>query len=224
MRQLTLPIQLRDDANFENFYPGDKNYSAIKYLQSSIKDRENLIYLSGKTHTGLTHILQAMCHVYDHSLYLPLRNHLEFSPKILENTAQLDLIALDDIDAVLGDQSWEEAIFHLFNQITQQQKKLIISSHILPNLLNIKLADLKSRLQSMLILKLEPLSDEEKLKALQMRANNRGFNLSDDVGRFLLNHASRDMADLFDLLEKLDTISLEEKRRLTIPLAKKIKF
>ena len=74
----------------------------------------------------------------------------------------------------------------------------------------------------MLILKLEPLSDEEKLKALQLHAKNRGFNLSDDVGQFLLNHASRDMADLFDLLNKLDTISLTEKRRLTIPLVKKI--
>lgn len=220
MRQLTLPIQLRDDANFKNFYVSTENNSIIKYLQNPKKD--NLIYLSGKAHTGLTHLLQAMCHVYNHSLYLPLRNHLEFSPDILENSAQLDIIVLDDIDAVSGDKSWEEAIFHLFNQVNQKQKQLIISSHILPNHLDIKLPDLKSRLQSMLVLKIEPLSDEQKLNALQIRAKSRGFNLSDDVGKFLLNHASRDMADLFNLLEKLDKITLEEKRRLTIPLVKKI--
>jgi len=222
MRQLILPIQLRDDANFENFYPGDNNDAVIQYLQNMMKNQDYLIFLSGKAHSGLTHVLQAVCHIYNHSLYLPLRNHLEFLPDILENTAQLDCIVLDDIDAIMGNKHWEEAIFHLFNQITQEQKKLIISSHILPNLLDIKLPDLKSRLQSMLILKLEPLSDHEKLKALQLRAKNRGFILSDDVGQFLLNHASRDMADLFDLLNKLDTISLTEKRRLTIPLVKKI--
>ncbi len=226
MRQLILPIQLRDDAHFDNFYPGENNKAVIEYLQDILKNKDknkdNLFFLSGKTHAGLTHVLQAICHAYHHSLYLPLKNHLEFSPNILENTAQLDLIVLDDIDAVSGDKFWEEAIFHLFNQIIQHQKQLIISSHILPNQLDIKLADLKSRLQSMLILKIESLSDQEKLKALQLRAKNRGFNLPDDVGQFLLNHASRDMADLFNFLDKLDQISLEEKRKLTIPLVKKI--
>jgi DnaA-homolog protein len=217
MRQLLLPLQLRDDATFANFYPGG-NLSIIEYLQNP---KDNLLYLSGKPHTGLTHLLQALCHVKKHCLYLPLRNHAEFSPEMLKNSAQLELLALDDIDAVAGNKLWEEAIFHHFNQ-TQQQ--FIISSHILPGNLNIKLADLKSRLQSMLLLKTMPLSDEEKLKALQSRSKNRGFILSDEVGQFLLRHTPRDMAYLFQLLEKLDKISLEEKRRLTIPLVKKVLY
>jgi DnaA family protein len=215
MRQLILPVQLRDDATFANFYSA-QNQASLQYLQGS---QDNYIYLSGKSYCGLTHLLQALCHQKKRSLYVPLRNYTEFSPDILLDIAELDLIALDDIEAISGEKKWEEAIFHLFNQI---QKQLIISSHIIPLNLNIKLPDLKSRLQSMLLLTIESLSDEEKLKALQWRAEKRGFLLSTEVGNFLLNHTSRDMAHLFNILEKLDAISLEEKRKLTIPLVKKV--
>jgi DnaA family protein len=218
MRQLLLSIQLRDDARFSNFY-ADKNKSIIQYLQNPT---EKNIYLTGKSHTGLTHLLQACCHTQKSCLYLPLKNHADFSPEILDNSAQLDLVALDDIEVIAGNKIWEEALFNLFNQINQTQNLLIISGHISPNHLNLKLPDLKSRCQSMLCLNIEPLDDAEKIKVLQQRAQLRGFDLSHEVGQYLLTHASRDMGDLFNLFEKLDKISLEEKRRLTIPLVKKV--
>src|SRR5262245_13073291 len=154
MRQLLLPVQLRDDATFANFYSG-QNDSLIKYLQAP---NDNLLYLSGKPNTGLTHLLQAICHLKKHCLYLPLRKHTEFSPEMLKNSAQLDLLALDDIDAISGHKAWEEAIFHHFHQINHTQKQFVITSHILPAHLNSALPDLKSRLQSMLLLKITSLS------------------------------------------------------------------
>ncbi|WP_455365563.1 HdaA/DnaA family protein [Kaarinaea lacus] len=45
----------------------------------------------------------------------------------------------------------------------------------------------------------------------------RGLELSDDVGQFLLRRYSRDLVELFALLERLDHASLSEQRRLTIP-------
>jgi DnaA family protein len=76
----------------------------------------------------------------------------------------------------------------------------------------------------MLLLTLQELNDEEKIKALQLRAHLRGLHLSDEVAQYLLNHSPRDMSKLFEILAHLDKHSLEESRRLTIPFVKKILY
>ena len=86
--------------------------------------------------------------------------------------------------------------------------------------LNIKLADLRSRLSWGPIYKLDALNENEKQKALQQRAKKRGLDLSDDVATYLLKHSPRDMSSLFTLFEKLDKASMVEKRKLTIPFIK----
>ena len=57
---------------------------------------------------------------------------------------------------------------------------------------------------------------------LKLRAHHRGFDLSDEVARFIIRRCSRDMGDLFILLQKLDNASLCAKRRLTIPFVKEV--
>ena len=58
--------------------------------------------------------------------------------------------------------------------------------------------------------------------ALRMRAKARGMEMSAEVAQFILNRAPRDMNDLFDLLERLDVVSLQEQRKLTIPFVKHV--
>lgn len=218
MRQLLLNILLRDDATFENFYAG-KNQAVLDYLKSP---QENLIYLYAKPNSGLTHILQALCKINPGCFYIPLEKISEFQPEILEDLDGLDLIIIDDLEKITGNSPWENKLFNLYNQIVDHKKRLILASHYLPQNLDLKLLDLKSRLQAMLLLTLEELKDPEKISALQLRAKNRGIILKADVAQFLLNHAPRDMTGLMGLISQLDQISLQEKRRLTIPLAKEI--
>jgi DnaA family protein len=215
MRQLSLNVSLRDDATFANFYSG-KNHALLNYLQ---QPEEKFIYLTGKKSCGLTHLLQAKCHQTDHCLYVPLTNK-DIFPEILTDLKEVDLLVLDDIDVVVGDPTWESAIFHAFNQRQLQQQWLIIASHTPASLLGVQLADLQSRLQSMLVLIVQSLDDHEKVSALQIHANQRGLVLNDNVSQYLLHHVSRDMKNLIQLLEDLDKVSLQEKRNLTIPLVK----
>ena len=72
------------------------------------------------------------------------------------------------------------------------------------------------------IYKLQPLSDEDKLQALQLRARLRGFELPEDVGRFLLKRLDREMRTLFMTLDQLDRASITAQRKLTIPFVKEI--
>jgi DnaA family protein len=81
---------------------------------------------------------------------------------------------------------------------------------------------LQSRLARLATFQVRTLSDEERIEALQLRAEHRGLDLPDDTARFLLSRSRRDMASLYELLDKLDEEALRAQRRLTIPFVKEV--
>lgn len=227
--QLPLGVRLRDDATFANYYPA-ANPVALGYVERLCEAdagwAESLIYLWGATGAGRSHLLQAACLRFEQrgeqSVYLPLAELVEHGPLLLEGLEQCALVCLDDVQAVAGRADWEEALFHLFNRLRDAGSCLLLAADAAPRELPVKLADLSSRLSLALVFQLQLLSDEDKLRALQLRASRRGLQLPDDVARFILTRGSRSMSDLFALLERLDQASLQAQRKLTIPFLKEV--
>jgi DnaA-homolog protein len=225
--QLPLGVRLRDDATFANYYPG-ANAAALGYVERLCEPEagwtESLIYLWGGAGVGCSHLLQAACLRFEQlnepAVYLPLRELVDYGPPILDNLEQYELVCLDDLDAVAGRRDWEEALFHLFNRLRDSGRRLLLSAACSPRELAVGLPDLQSRLTLALVFQLQSLSDEDKLRALQLRASRRGLQLSDEVGRFILTRGTRSMSALFELLERLDQASLQAQRKLTIPFLK----
>lgn len=227
--QLTLGINLTEDITFNNYYPG-ANAAALDYVERLCDPHagwvENLIYLWGQQGVGCSHLLQAACLQFQitgrRAIYLPLAELICYTPDILEDLEQYDLVCLDDLQVITGHKVWQEALFHLFNRLRDSGKNLLIAADSPPRGLQLALADLQSRLSLALVFQLHSLSDEDKLRALQLRASRRGFDLPDEVGHFILARGSRDLASLFALLDKLDKASLEARHKLTIPFVKQV--
>ncbi|MCV6537087.1 DnaA regulatory inactivator Hda, partial [Pseudomonas aeruginosa] len=150
----------------------------------------------------------------------PMADLVQYGPEIFDDLEQCELVCIDDLDVLVGKREWEEGLFHLFNRLRDTGRRLLLAASKSPRELQVKLPDLKSRLTMALIFQLHGLSDEDKLRALQLRASRRGLHLTDEVGRFILNRGSRSMNSLFDLLEQLDRASLQAQRKLTIPFLK----
>ena len=218
-QQLTLGIRLRDDATFDNYFAG-QNEQVVHNLQNQ---EEPYVFLFGEKGSGKSHLLQAACHQAGNKglpvVYLPLAEE-GLMPAMLDNLENMSLIALDDIQNVIGDEDWELALFNLYNRVREKGVNMLVASTEPLASLNIKLADLKSRLSWGPIFQLSGLSDKEKQLALQLRAKNRGLDLADDVVKYLLKRSPRNMNSLFALFEKLDKASMVEKRKLTIPFIK----
>lgn len=227
--QLPLGVRLRDDATFANYYPG-ANAAALGYVERLCEAdagwTESLIYLWGSEGVGRSHLLQAACLRFEQRgeavVYLPLAEVADYGPELLDNLEQCELVCLDELEAVAGRPEWEEALFHLFNRLRDSGRRLLIAAAAAPRELPIGLADLQSRLTLALVFQLHALSDEDKLRALQLRASRRGLHLTDEVGRFILNRGERSMSALFELLERLDQASLQAQRKLTIPFLKEV--
>ena len=222
-KQLLLNIKLSDQSRFENFY-FTENALTVHTLKRFIDIQENFIYLWGKKGVGKTHLLQACCHDYQLKdrpiIYIPLKEYSTFTPEILKGLDQVDLVCLDDVDAILTQPKWEESIFYCYNTLQQSDKKLIVSASIPPKQLSCLLADLKSRYMQGLTLSLQELTDIEKFEAIHMRIKNRGLVVNDGVITFLINHYPRNLKALFIALDRLEEASLRQQRRLTIPFIK----
>jgi len=225
-QQLTLNIQLRDDATLENFFCAPSTEVLLKALQGQLTaEGEPVIFLYGPPDTGKSHLLQAACHLAGAApvLYLPLAELASYTPEeVLQGVESMGLVCLDDVHTVMGDEAWELALFHFFNRARAENCRLLISANSPPRALAVGLADLQSRLSWGVVYQLESLTDEARKSILCFRAARRGLPLSSDVASYIVDRAPRSLGPLLDLLDELDSASLVEQRALSIPFVKKV--
>ena len=224
--QLPLSIALKDEGTLESFYPGD-NEQALAHITHLAQGKgERFLYLWGREGVGRTHLLQGACKKAAQqnlaAMYLSLANPLQQEVTMLEGLEKVALVCLDDIESIAGIKNWEEAVFYFYNRLRALNHRLLVAAACPPHALPFQLADLKSRLAWGITYQIHPLQDEQLLAALQLRAQQRGLELSSEVGAFLIRRCVRSMPDLYALLDKLDKASLAAQRRLTIPFIKSV--
>ncbi len=226
--QLPLQVHLKDNATFDNYFPGQGNSQVVEALRAQlITSQHPAIYLYGPSGVGATHLLQAACHhafeQQQQALYLPLAQvKAHDAGFLLEGLERLDLLCLDDVQQIAGLGEWEEALFHLYNRATETQTALLMAAQMAPRQLPLQLEDLQSRLSWGVVYQLEALSDKDKMALLQLRATRRGLPLNEELARFIVHRSSRHTADLLAVLDRLDNATLVQGRRLTIPFVKSV--
>jgi DnaA family protein len=154
-------------------------------------------------------------------VYLNLEPTLD--PAILRDLAAFDLVALDQLDAVIGQPDWELALFDLDNSVRDLGGSwLVLASETPLPKISFQLADFASRARAMHWMQTGQLTDDEKVVVLKRVAQETGFQLPDEVLRFLLDRAPREIGTLIGLLNRLAKESLRAQRRLTVPFLKQI--
>ena len=212
--------------DFDSFFQGE-NKDLLYFLNTMIKTKSNnSIYIWGPQGTGKTHLLQAACKQANemdwHVTYIPLEQYRDFSIDILDGLGKLDLVCIDDLEFIIDNIEWQQRVTLLFNEIRDNKNSIIISSKISPNNIKIDLDDLKSRLVWGHVFKIKAADDELKIKILKKEANERSFNLNDDVVEFLIRRSNRDLTSLIEILDEIDRSSLAAKRKITVPFVKEL--
>ena len=224
MEQIPLDVQLADHAIFDTWLAGD-NGELVHALRSVVEAREfSVCWLWGAPEAGKSHLLQAcVSEAFRHDLrsaYLPVGAGGELESGMVENMGDLDVVCVDDIDAIAGREDWEQALFGLYEGLRQHGSRLIIAAGESPLHCGFGLPDLVSRFSSGATFRVRPLSDADKIRAMQLRAGWRGLDMPDDVAQFLFARVARGNRFLFELLDRLDKKALAEQKRLTIPFVK----
>lgn len=222
--QLPLGISLPDNTRFENFVAGPNAELVRALLDMASGPGDSSLYLWGHAGSGKTHLLQALCRKAGHQgltcAFLPLDTSGVMATGVLQGMESVELICVDDIDAIAGDRDWEQALFDMFNRARASNSRLVMAGSGRPDSLGLGLPDLVSRIAWGPVYPVKALDDSGRLEVLQLRAKARGFDLPEDTGQYLLRRYPRDLPALCALLDRLDHASLVAQRRLTIPFVK----
>ncbi|MDX9765843.1 MAG: DnaA regulatory inactivator Hda [Ectothiorhodospiraceae bacterium] len=224
--QLALDVGLREGMSFASFLVGD-NAAAVETVRLlGTAGGERQVCLWGGAESGKTHLLHAACAEAAaqglRASYLPLDTLAAHGPALLEGLEQLDLVCLDDVQEVAGDEAWERALFDCINRLRAGHTRLLLAARQAPAGLDIRLPDLASRLVWGPVFQLHTLDDAQKCAALGLRAGLRGFELPREVCEHLLRTHARNLSYLMSVLERLDAASLAAQRRITLPFLRQI--
>jgi DnaA family protein len=229
-KQLTLGVKLDAEQKLENF-----SFEGAPALNSSIShllnnDNAESLYVFGGAGVGKSHVLQA-CVLKAHemgqeAIFLScdelLQVPFENASECLVGLSHFQLLCVDDIDLLINNASWAQAWFHLYNELTETGHRVIFSASSNPRGIDCALEDLRSRLQLANVFQLNELDESASGALLQIKAQQRGLQLTDEHLSYILSRSPRGFKHLLHVLDLLDSASWHEKRRITIPFIKQV--
>ena len=205
-KQKSFNYKFSDDVNEFNFFVNETNFYAFNVL---INNNSNLSFLYGPNKSGKSYLAQLWLKK-NHAIKLN-NNH----NKLLDNNQNL---LIDNL--LLFD---EERVFHIVNQSILNNLKILITCNYKINEIKFQYKDLSSRLKTFYNLEINQPNDEMLLNILTKLLVKKQFIItSNDIFEYILRRVDRTYEGINNIVNKLDILSLEKKRQLTIPLIKEI--
>jgi DnaA-homolog protein len=226
MTSAQIPLQLGfpPEQRFDTFEPAGSE--AVALLRAAAGAREQRLFVSGPPGCGKSLLLQATCaeaaRLGRSFAYLPLAGLGTHAAPALDAQPAVDVLCIDGLDAIVGNEAIERALFALHNRQTDAVGVIVYAARSGADGLAIELPDLRSRLQHCTHLPLLPLDEAQRRDWLQRRAAQRGLQLDDAVLDYLFRTVGRDLGTLGALLDRLDRESLAAQRRITVPFLRTV--
>ena len=218
MNQKVLDIFLPKERSLDQL----KNFSFLKKMISEIElffdNDENFLLLNIKEDLIRNYLFHASLNSYKTQPKIINLKEKMFNPEEFKNP----MVFIKNLSSDTLNQESEIFLFNGFNYCLNQNNKILFSSNDFIKNLDIKLADLESRLNTVLPVEILNPADEEKMNLINFELQQRGLEINDKEMQYIFTHHSRDLNSLLNLAEKLDEISHQEKKSISINLIKKI--
>ncbi len=214
VKQLALELATPPAPTLDNFVVGG-NAEIVASLRALVRSEgERFIYLWGASGSGRTHLLRATLQ----ELRAAGRSVHEYSAP-LDEVADQDALGVDNVQFL--DAAKQIELFNIYNMLRDGSGLLVATGSAAPAQLPLR-SDLQTRLAWGLVYEVRTLSEADRRTALLDYARARGFALADEVADYLLVRVPRDMNSLRALVDAMDRLSLEQKRAVTVPLAREL--
>jgi chromosomal replication initiator protein len=171
----------------------------------------NPMFVFGSTGVGKTHLIQAIgikineLRPRTRVLYTTARIfEMQYTTATLNNKVNdfisfyqsIDVLILDDIQELVGKAKAQNAFFHIFNHLHQNQKQLIMSSDRRPSEMDGMVPRLISRFKWGMTVELYKPDYELRRGVLKMKAAQDGLAISDEVIDFIAENVTESVRDL----------------------------
>jgi len=239
-----LYIDKKDNLNprytFDNFVVGSFNELAYAASQAIIKNpgvSYNPFFIYGPTGLGKTHLIQAVGnaikikHPSRTVHYIPLEKFaIDYINSLRNNKPnefkqkyrQYDVLIIDDVQFVSNKEKTQEELFHLFNDLYENNKQIIFSSDKHPNFIPVLEDRLRSRLGSGMIIDVSEPDTESKIAIIKSKLVENGVDLSDEIIDYIATSITGSIREMEGVLNTVICSIQLKKRDIDLNEVKKL--
>lgn len=236
-----LDSQLNRRYTFDNFFEGVTNKLArtagVAVSNDPGKTTFNPLFIYGPSGVGKTHLCHAIgqrirqMHPEKRVLYVSAhRFRIQYTDAVIKNTSNdflnfyqsLDVLILDDIHELVGLNKTQMAFFHIFNNLHQLGKQLVLTADKAPVDMQGLEERLITRLKWGLTAELGRPDAELRRTILRNKIEAEGLVLSDEVFNYIVDHVTDNIRDLEGVLVSLMANSLINNSPVDMALAQRV--
>lgn len=231
--------QLNPQYNFENYCTGESNKIATAIARSIADDPNNKtfnpLFVFGPVGVGKTHLIQAIgIRIKEHNpqarvLYVTARlfqsqytaaNHKGQINNFFHFYQSIDTLIVDDVQDLAGKLETQNTFFHIFNQLQQNNRQIIMSSDCAPAEMDGFEARLLSRFKWGASVELSKPDIDLRRMVLRSKAYQDGLDLPDEVIEYIAENVTESVRELVGVVASLVAQATVLNCNITIDLAK----
>ncbi len=188
--------------------PGGK-YNPLFIYSSVGLGKTHLLHAIGnflKKNSPKTKVLYTSSELFTNELVDVIRHSSEdkeLNAKFREKYRNVDILMIDDIQFMAGKDGTQEAFFHTFNDLYQNNKQIIMTADCAPKDLKKLEERLRTRFSWGLTVDINPPDVETRIAILKSKAGQEKFNLSNEVASFIAENSNSSIRDMEGLLNKI---------------------
>ena len=225
---------------FANFIVGKNNelaHAAALAVAKNPGSAYNPLFIYGGVGLGKTHILQAIGHkILENNkqaqvMYVSCEKFTnDYINAIQSGKANsfakkyrsVDVLLIDDIQFISGKERTQEAFFHTFNELHQQNKQIVLSSDRPPKAIASLEHRLVSRFEWGMIADISSPDLETKIAIIESKAQEKNFSISKDAAIYLAEVIHNNIRELEGALNRIIAHSQLQNKELSLDEIKQI--
>ena len=214
MNQLIFKFPFKTNYFEEDFYVSKNNFEAYKLIESWPKWSSRFINIFGPSGCGKTHLANIFSKKIN-SFFIKASN---LNSDSLSDIKIKECLIIDEYKNNI-----EEKLFYsVLNQIHQSNQYIIINSLVPIKSSKVELNDLKSRFDNFIDIGIDLPTDDLIRVVLTKNFSDKQVKIESKLLEYILKNIHRSYADIFDLINKLDALSLSSGKSININLIKKV--
>jgi chromosomal replication initiation ATPase DnaA len=214
MSQLIFNFPFTTNYFEEDFFVSSSNFEAYKLIETWPKWPSRNINIYGPTGCGKSHLASILKKKIN-SFFI---NASDISNNSLALIKLKECLIIDNYENNIE----ENLLYTIINQTHQSNQYVIINSDQPISSLEIKLEDLKSRLNSFSKITIDLPTDDLIKVVLTKNFSDKQIQIDNKLIDFILKHINRSYEDIFNFIKKIDELSLSTGKSININLIKKV--
>ena len=216
--QIPMSFDHRPALSGEDFLVSPSNERAVQWIDSWPNWPGPLLVIVGPTGSGKTHL----ANVFINTTGAKNISADDIATNGADNICDgAKALVVENAEKFI-ERGLDEQLFHLYNTAREYDIRILMTAKIPPARWKIDLKDLSSRLNTAPIAEINPPDDILIAALLLKQFADRQIDVGQDIISYLLSRMDRSFSAVRDVVEKTDSLSLSEKRKITIPLVRRV--